>query len=64
MTSKMTFEADKRDDQISHDTWLIQQVNAAFENMENGLAVFVSNEEANTQMEDFKAKIRARNKPL
>ncbi len=64
MTSKMGFEADKRDDSISHDTWLTQQINAAFENMENGLAVFVSNEEANAQMEDFKAKIRARNKPL
>jgi hypothetical protein len=60
MTSKVTFEVHKRDDPISHDTWLIQQVNAAFENMENGLAVFVSNEEANVQIEDFKAKIRAR----
>lgn len=64
MTSKMTFEADKIDDPISHDTWLIQQINAAFDRMENGLAVFVSNEEANAQMEDFKAKIRARNKNL
>jgi|GEM_PF-1928909 hypothetical protein len=64
MTSKMTFEADKRDDSISHDTWLTQQINTAFENMENGLAVFVSNEEANAQMEDFKAKFRARNKNL
>ena len=64
MTSKMTFEADKRDDPISHDTWLTQQINAAFDRMENGLAVFVSNEEANAQMEDFKAKVRARNKNL
>lgn len=64
MASKMTFEADKRDDLISHDTWLIQQINAAFDRMENGLAVFMSNEEANAQMEDFKAKVRARNKNL
>ncbi|NLQ17719.1 hypothetical protein HGG82_08770 [Marinomonas sp. M1K-6] len=64
MTSKETFESDKKDKQISHDTWLIQRVNAAFDKMENGLAIFVSNEEANAQMEDFKAKIRARNKPL
>ena len=64
MTSTMTFEADKRDEQISHDTWLTQQVNAAFENMENGLAVFVSNEEANVQMAEFKRKIRAKNNPL
>ena len=64
MTSKVIFEVHKRDDPISHDTWLTQQVNAAFENMENGLAVFLSNEEANAQMEDFKAKFRARNKNL
>lgn len=61
MTSKMTFEADKRDEPISHDAWLTQQVNTAFENMETGLAVFVSNEEANTQMAEFKRKIRAKN---
>ena len=64
MASKMTFEADKIDDPISHDTWFIQQINAAFDRMENGLAVFVSNEEANTQMDDVKAKVRARNKSL
>ncbi|PYF82454.1 hypothetical protein DFP75_103282 [Marinomonas alcarazii] len=64
MTSKMAFETNKKDDPISHDTWLTQQVNAAFDRMENGLAVFVSNEEANAQMDDFKAKVRARNKSL
>ena len=64
MTSKMTFEANKRDDPISHDTWLTQQINTAFENMENGLAVFVSNEEANTQMADFKTEICAKSKLL
>ena len=60
MTSKMTFEANKKNDQTSHEAWLTQQVNTAFDRMENGLAVFVSNEEANAQMEDFKAEIRAR----
>ncbi|MGB0783600.1 MAG: hypothetical protein ACPGRG_10550 [Marinomonas sp.] len=64
MTSKATFEANKKNDQTSYDTWLTQQVNTAFDRMENGLAVFVSNEEANAQMADFKAKIRSRNKPL
>lgn len=64
MTSKMTFEADKRDEPISHDAWLTQQVNTAFDRMENGLAVFVSNDEANAQMEDFKTKIRAKNNLL
>jgi hypothetical protein len=64
MTSKVTLEADKKDNQIPHDTWLTQQVNAAFDRMENGLSVFVPNEEANVQMADFKAETRARNKPL
>lgn len=64
MTSKMTFEADKRDEPISHDAWLTQQVDTAFENMETGLAVFVSNDEANAQMAEFKRKIRAKNNLL
>lgn len=64
MTSKVTFEANKNDDQIPHDTWLSQQVNAAFDRMENGLAVFVSDEEANAQMADFKAEIRAKSQLL
>lgn len=64
MTSKMTFEAHKRDEPISHDAWLTQQVNTAFDRMENGLAVFVSNDEANAQMAEFKRKIRAKNNLL
>ncbi|WP_421848504.1 hypothetical protein [Marinomonas sp.] len=62
MNSIITYEVDEKDNQISHDAWLTQQVNAAFENMENGLAVFVSNEEANSKMTEFKAKVRAKNK--
>ena len=54
MTSKATFSAD-----IPRSL-----VNAAFDRMENGLAVFVSHEEANAQMADFKAETRARNKSL
>jgi uncharacterized protein (DUF1778 family) len=42
------------------DAWVTEQVNLAFEKMENGSAEFVSNKEANAQMEDFKTKIRAR----
>lgn len=64
MTSKMAFETNKKDDLISHDTWLTQQVNTAFDRMENGLAVFVSNDEANAQMAEFKRKIRAKNNLL
>lgn len=64
MTSKMAFETNKKDDPISHDAWLTQQVNTAFDRMENGLAVFVSNDEANAQMAEFKRKIRAKNNLL
>lgn len=62
MNSIITYEVDEKDNQISNDAWLTQQVNAAFKNMENGLAVFVSNEEATAKMADFKAKVRAKNK--
>lgn len=64
MTPKMTFGANKNDDQISMMLGETKQVNAAFEYIENSLAVFISNEEANAQMTDFKAKIRAQNKLL
>ncbi|WP_162690087.1 hypothetical protein [Marinomonas primoryensis] len=47
-----------------NDTWLTQQINAAFDRMENGLSVFVPNEEANVQMADFKAKFHVKNKYL
>jgi len=52
--------ADEQRKRMSHDSWVTEQVNLAFEKMENGSAEFVSNQEANAQMEDFKAKIRAR----
>ncbi|RBO84656.1 hypothetical protein [Marinomonas aquiplantarum] len=45
---------------MSHNSWVTEQVNLAFEKMEKGSAEFISNEEANAQMESFKAKIRAR----
>ena len=64
MNSIITYEVDEKDNQISHDAWLTQQVNVAFDRMENGLAVFVSNEEANVQMAEFKRKIHAKNNPL
>ncbi|MCV2401732.1 damage-inducible protein J [Marinomonas sp. C2222] len=57
MTEQLANEQKKR---MSHDSWVTEQVNLAFERLEQGSAEFVSQEEANTQMEDFKAKIRAR----
>ena len=64
MNSIITYEVDEKDNQIPHDAWLTQQINVAFDRMENGLAVFVSNEEANAQMTEFKRKIHAKNNPL
>lgn len=64
MTPKMTFGANKNDDKISMMLGETKQVNAAFEYIINSLAVFISNEEANAQMTDFKAKIRTQNKLL
>lgn len=52
--------ADEQRKRMSHDSWVTEQVNLAFEKMENGSAEFVSNEAANAQMEDFKAKTRAK----
>jgi antitoxin component of RelBE/YafQ-DinJ toxin-antitoxin module len=57
MTEQLADEQRKR---VSHDSWVTEQVNLAFEKMENGSAEFISNDDANAQMEDFKAKIRAR----
>lgn len=47
---------------ISHDTWLTEQVNYAFEKLDNGKASFVKHEDAKTIMEERKDKIRNRAK--
>ncbi|ETX12480.1 DNA-damage-inducible protein J [Marinomonas ushuaiensis DSM 15871] len=57
MTEQLANEQKKR---MSHDSWVTEQVNLAFERLDQGTADFVTQEEANAQMEDFKAKIRAR----
>lgn len=57
MTEQLANEQKKR---MSHDSWLTEQVNLAFERLDQGSAEFISQEEANAQMENFKAKIRAR----
>ncbi|MEP3349578.1 MAG: type II toxin-antitoxin system RelB/DinJ family antitoxin [Marinomonas sp.] len=57
MTEQLANEQRKR---MSHDSWVTEQVNLAFERLDQGTAEFVTQEEANAQMEDFKAKIRAR----
>ncbi|MDB4837841.1 type II toxin-antitoxin system RelB/DinJ family antitoxin [Marinomonas sp.] len=57
MTEQLANEQKKR---MSHDDWVTEQVNLAFDRLENGTAEFISHEEANIQMESFKEKIRAR----
>jgi hypothetical protein len=45
---------------MSHDSWVTEQINQAFERLDQGTAEFISQEEANIQMEDFKTKVRSR----
>ncbi|MFA0113987.1 damage-inducible protein J [Vibrio sp. 10N.261.46.E11] len=45
---------------LSHDTWLAEQVNLAFEKFDSGKASFVDHDSAKTRMADRKAKIRSR----
>ena len=44
----------------SHDAWLAEQVNLAFEKLDDGNAEFVEHESAKTRMNSFKNKIRSR----
>ena len=45
---------------LSHDTWLSEQVNLAFEKLEAGNSKFVTHEAAKESMAERKAKIRLR----
>ncbi|EKO3558990.1 type II toxin-antitoxin system RelB/DinJ family antitoxin [Vibrio metschnikovii] len=45
---------------LSHDTWLTEQVNQAFEKLDSGKAVFVEHNVAKARMTERKAKIRNR----
>ena len=47
---------------MSHDAWLSEQINAAFDKFDNGKANFVVHDEAKTIMEARKQKIRNRDK--
>jgi len=48
---------------MSHDAWLTEQVNQAFEKLELGEAVYVEHETAKSSMSERKANIRSRLKP-
>ena len=43
---------------LSHDNWLTEQVNLAFDKLDSGKAVFVDNDSAKIQMAERKAKVR------
>jgi antitoxin component of RelBE/YafQ-DinJ toxin-antitoxin module len=45
---------------MSHDVWLSEQVNAAFDKLDNGKSRFVEHNDAQEQMEARKMKIRNR----
>lgn len=45
---------------LSHDTWLTEQVNLAFDKLDSGKAVFVDNDSAKKRMAERKAKVRNR----
>ncbi|MDY0191644.1 MAG: type II toxin-antitoxin system RelB/DinJ family antitoxin [Desulfuromonas sp.] len=45
---------------LSHDAWLTEQVNLAFDKLDSGDAVFVDSDSAKTQMAERKTKIRNR----
>lgn len=45
---------------MSHDAWLTEQVDSAFEKLDAGKAVFLTHEQAQHRMAERKAKIRNR----
>ncbi|XPF93249.1 damage-inducible protein J [Colwellia sp. RE-S-Sl-9] len=52
--------AEEQRKSISHDVWLSEQINAAFNKFDSGDARFVEHDDAKLQMEDRKMKIRNR----
>tara|TARA_Y100000588_G_C13862206_1_gene756704 strand:+ start:156 stop:440 length:285 start_codon:yes stop_codon:yes gene_type:complete len=45
---------------LSHDAWLTEQVNQAFDKYEAGESTFIDNETAKSRMAERKAKVRNR----
>lgn len=45
---------------LSHDVWLTEQINLAFDKLDSGQAVFTDHETAKNRMAERKAKIRDR----
>jgi len=54
--------AEEQRKSMSHDAWLSEQINAAFDKFDNGKANFILHDDANSLMEVRKQKIRNKNK--
>jgi antitoxin component of RelBE/YafQ-DinJ toxin-antitoxin module len=52
--------ADQQRKAVSHDTWLTEQVNLAFEKFDTGSATFIEHDQAKSRMTEHKAKIRGK----
>ena len=52
--------ADQQRKVMSHNSWLTEQVNLAFDKFDSGDAVFIAHEQAKSDMAKRKAKIRNR----
>jgi len=54
--------AEEQRKSMTHDLWLTEQINAAFDKLDSGKANFISHDKAKAQMEVRKNKIRHRDK--
>ncbi|MBL4761475.1 MAG: damage-inducible protein J [Gammaproteobacteria bacterium] len=52
--------AEEQRKSMAHDLWLSEQINTAFDKLDNGKANFIEHDEAKIQMEARKIKIRNR----
>jgi len=52
--------ADQQRKAASHDAWLTEQVNLAFDKFDTGEAIFIEHDDAKLRMIERKAKIRSR----
>ena len=52
--------ADQQRKAVSHDTWLTEQINLAFDKFDTGRSSFIEHEQAKSRMTEHKAKIRGR----
>jgi len=55
--------AEEQRKSMTHDLWLTEQINAAFDKFDSGKSIFIEHDKAKAQMEARKNKIRNRNKP-